>query len=70
MGFPVKTDCFFLERYFQSYVPEWEHFGQVLRGEGRPQPSGEDGRRPLLLAEAAYTSLQTGRKVKLSGHTN
>lgn len=57
---------FFLERYVQSCRNEWGHFARVLRGEEAPSPSGEDGRHALQLAEAAYRSLATGRRVAVS----
>jgi myo-inositol 2-dehydrogenase/D-chiro-inositol 1-dehydrogenase len=61
-----KPLFFFLERYAQSYAAEWAHFVRVLKGEEKPSPTGEDGRRALRLAEAAYQSLQTGRRVDLA----
>jgi myo-inositol 2-dehydrogenase / D-chiro-inositol 1-dehydrogenase len=60
-----KPQFFFIERYAQSYLGEWGHFVRVLKGEEAPSPSGEDGRRALLLAEAAYRSLESGRRVDL-----
>ncbi|MFE0755671.1 inositol 2-dehydrogenase [Inquilinus sp. NPDC058860] len=61
-----KPQFFFTERYAQSYRDEWAHFVRVLNGEEAPSPSGEDGRRALLLAEAAYRSLHSGRRVDLA----
>jgi myo-inositol 2-dehydrogenase/D-chiro-inositol 1-dehydrogenase len=61
-----KPLFFFLERYAQSYRSEWDHFVRVLQGEETPCPTGEDGRRALLLAEAAYRSLETGRRVSVA----
>ena len=58
-----KPLFFFLERYAQSYAAEWAHFVRVLNGEEKPNPTGEDGRRALVLAEAAYQSLETGRRI-------
>jgi len=58
-----KPLFFFLERYAASYAAEWAHFVRVLKGEEKPSPTGEDGRRALLLAEAAYKSLHSGQKV-------
>jgi myo-inositol 2-dehydrogenase/D-chiro-inositol 1-dehydrogenase len=60
-----KPLFFFLERYAQSYRNEWDHFVRVLHGEEPPNPTGEDGRRALLLAEAAYRSLETGQRVSV-----
>jgi myo-inositol 2-dehydrogenase/D-chiro-inositol 1-dehydrogenase len=52
---------FFIERYREAYVLELEDFTAALRA-GRPcTPSFEDGRRALLLANAAYESIRTGR---------
>jgi myo-inositol 2-dehydrogenase/D-chiro-inositol 1-dehydrogenase len=61
-----KPLFFFLERYAQSYRNEWDHFVRVLQGEEAPCPSGEDGRRALLLAEAAYRSLETGQLISVT----
>ncbi|RCK30375.1 hypothetical protein TH1_00015 [Thalassospira lucentensis MCCC 1A00383 = DSM 14000] len=60
-----KPLFFFLERYAESYAEEWKEFVRVLKGEVAPAPSGEDGRKALLLAEAAYQSLETGRTITL-----
>lgn len=56
-----KPLFFFLERYQQSYRNEWDHFVRVITGQENPSPTGEDGRRALLLAEAAYASWKSGR---------
>jgi myo-inositol 2-dehydrogenase/D-chiro-inositol 1-dehydrogenase len=61
-----KPLFFFLERYAQSYRNEWDHFVRVLQGEEAPNPTGEDGRRALLLAEAAYRSLETGQRISVT----
>ena len=50
-----KPLFFFLERYAESYRREWDHFVRVLQGEEAPNPTGEDGRRALLLAEACLS---------------
>ncbi len=60
-----KPLFFFLERYAESYAEEWKEFVRVLKGEVAPAPSGEDGHKALLLAEAAYQSLETGRTIAL-----
>jgi myo-inositol 2-dehydrogenase/D-chiro-inositol 1-dehydrogenase len=57
---------FFLERYAQSYMRELDAFVDALESE-RPMPvTGEDGRRALLLANAALESVQTGKAVAVS----
>ena len=58
-----KPQFFFVERYAQSYANEWAHFVRVLSGDEAPSTSGEDGRRALALAEAAYRSLATGQRI-------
>lgn len=57
---------FFTDRYAESYAAEWAHFVRVLNGEDQPNPTGIDGYRALLLAEAAYVSLSEGRVVTIA----
>lgn len=57
---------FFIERYAQSYRNEWDHFVRVLKGQEKPICTIEDGRQALVLAEAAYLSLEEGRTVEVS----
>ncbi len=67
-----STDCqdpllnFFLERYAQSYVNELDDFIAAVEAGRRPSVTAEDGRRALLLADAALRSHQTGATVALS----
>lgn len=57
---------FFLERYAHSYMRELDAFVDALESK-RPMPvTGEDGRRALLLANAALESVQTGKAVAVS----
>lgn len=60
-----KPFHFFLERYAAAYQAELAHFLAVLAGKEQPLVSGEDGRRALLLADAANESLRTGRMVEV-----
>jgi myo-inositol 2-dehydrogenase/D-chiro-inositol 1-dehydrogenase len=64
----VSTDkplFFFLERYAAAYRAELEAFLKALAG-NKPMPVGaEDGRRAILLAEAAARSLRRGVPVAL-----
>jgi myo-inositol 2-dehydrogenase/D-chiro-inositol 1-dehydrogenase len=54
-----------LERYREAYKIEIDAFIAAL-GNGGPLPvTFEDGRRALLLANAAYQSLRTGRVVEI-----
>ncbi|WP_428243426.1 inositol 2-dehydrogenase [Gynuella sp.] len=58
-----KPQHFFLERYAESYVAEWAHFMDAMSEQKAPEPTAEDGQRALVLAEAAFKSLQTGQPV-------
>ena len=58
---------FFIERYREAYVLELDDFIEALE-QGRPcDPGFEAGRRALLLANAAYESIASGRIVRLQG---
>jgi myo-inositol 2-dehydrogenase / D-chiro-inositol 1-dehydrogenase len=57
---------FFMTRYVAAYAAEIAAFVEVVRGARSPSPSGEDGLRALLLAEAAARSVREGRAVSLS----
>ena len=57
---------FFTDRYTESYSAEWAHFVRVLDGAEQPNPTGIDGYRALLLAEAACVSLAQGRTVTVA----
>lgn len=57
---------FFADRYAESYAAEWDRFVEVLQGKANPNPSGVDGYRALLLAEAAYVSLAEGCTVRVA----
>ena len=57
---------FFLERYADAYRRELDDFiDAVLEGRA-PRAGGEDGKRALLLADAAWESVKTGVPVRLS----
>jgi myo-inositol 2-dehydrogenase / D-chiro-inositol 1-dehydrogenase len=56
---------FFLERYAAAYRAELEHFLDALESGVAPSPSGEDGLRAQLLADAATKAHQTGKPVRL-----
>ncbi|MEL6503197.1 MAG: inositol 2-dehydrogenase [Pseudomonadota bacterium] len=58
---PVQD--FFMSRYAQAYEAEIAHFVASLLEGGAMEPSGEDGLKALLLADAAYLSLQERRRV-------
>jgi myo-inositol 2-dehydrogenase/D-chiro-inositol 1-dehydrogenase len=65
-GFRVEPALpFFLERYAEAYRRELAHFLECLAERRAPSPSGEDGLRAQLLADAATEACRTGRPVRL-----
>lgn len=59
----AKPHPFFLERYHDAYIAEWEHFVDILAGRAVPECNGYDGKQALLMADKALESLRTGKKV-------
>jgi myo-inositol 2-dehydrogenase/D-chiro-inositol 1-dehydrogenase len=57
---------FFLERYAAAYRAELEAFVTAVRDGVPPAPTGADGLRALLLADAATESARTGRPVAVT----
>ncbi|WP_432454923.1 MULTISPECIES: inositol 2-dehydrogenase [unclassified Agarivorans] len=60
----AKPMLFFLERYKDAYIAEWQHFVDVLNG-ASPECSGDDGELALKMADAALLSLKSGMTVAL-----
>jgi len=56
---------FFLERYMQSYVEELNAFIDNVLDRRKPEVGFEDGRLASVLAEAAWSSLRSGRAVQV-----
>lgn len=56
---------FFVERYAEAFRAEIDAFVACVEAWAEPQVGFEDGRRALILAEAAYRSLATGRMVRV-----
>jgi myo-inositol 2-dehydrogenase / D-chiro-inositol 1-dehydrogenase len=56
-----KPLYFFLERYADAYAAELRGFVACIEEGRAPVPSAEDGRRAMLLAEAALASSKSGR---------
>ena len=56
---------FFLERYAAAYRAELDHFLDCMESGKAPSPSGEDGLKAQLLADAATESARTGQTVRL-----
>lgn len=57
---------FFLERYQEAFMAEIDGFVDCVEKGAVPLASFEDGRRALILAEAAYKSMKEGRLVRVS----
>jgi myo-inositol 2-dehydrogenase/D-chiro-inositol 1-dehydrogenase len=56
---------FFVERYVEAFKAEIEAFVTAVETGAEPEVGFEDGRRALILAEAAYRSLAEGRMVRV-----
>jgi myo-inositol 2-dehydrogenase/D-chiro-inositol 1-dehydrogenase len=54
---------FFIERYAEAFVAELSAFIDAVQNGRRPEVGFEDGRRALVLAEAAMKSVAEGRTV-------
>lgn len=57
---------FFLERYAAAYRLELEDFLNALAGKPVELATGEDGRKALMLADAAQASMTSGQPVKVA----
>jgi myo-inositol 2-dehydrogenase/D-chiro-inositol 1-dehydrogenase len=57
---------FFLERYGESYVREWEAFVAALRAGEAPPVGPVDARAPLVIGLAAWRSVREGRTVRVA----
>ena len=55
---------FFLERYAAAYRAELDHFLASIREGKSPSPSGQDGLKAQVLADAATQAAQSGAPVK------
>ncbi len=60
---PVQN--FFLERYAAAYRHEIEAFIDAMDKGAKPSPSGTDGLKAQLMADAAAKSLETGKPVTI-----
>jgi myo-inositol 2-dehydrogenase / D-chiro-inositol 1-dehydrogenase len=57
---------FFVERYHEAYLAEFDEFVRSVREERPPAPGFADGRAALVLAEAAVQSVATGKAIPVS----
>jgi len=58
-----KPMHFFLERYAAAYRNEFAAMVEAIESGAEPNPSGTDGEKSIVLAEAALESLNTGARV-------
>ena len=56
---------FFIERYQEAYNAEINDFVEAVESQRTPAVTFEDGRRALIIADAAYASLASGQKVEI-----
>ncbi len=56
-----KPLYFFVERYAESYAAELDHFIDCIEQGRRPDVGAEDGRKAMILCEAALASAKSGR---------
>ncbi|WP_299743725.1 inositol 2-dehydrogenase [uncultured Tateyamaria sp.] len=56
----APTEPFFLERYAAAYTAEMQHFVEVVTAGTSPNPSGIDGYKAQVMADAAQTSYEEG----------
>lgn len=57
---------FFMERYRSAFLAELDSFIAAVNSGSEPEVTFEDGRRALVLAEAAYRSVAEGRIVQVA----
>jgi myo-inositol 2-dehydrogenase / D-chiro-inositol 1-dehydrogenase len=60
----ISTDkplYFFVERYAESYTAELDHFIDCIQTGRQPDVGAEDGRKAMILCEAALASAKSGR---------
>ena len=57
---------FFIERYEQAYKDQFNDFINTVNFKSKPSVSFEDGRRALIIANAAYESLNSGKVIDIN----
>jgi myo-inositol 2-dehydrogenase/D-chiro-inositol 1-dehydrogenase len=57
---------FFIQRYMQAYLDELNEFIDRVSKGLPPTVDFEDGRKALIIADAAFESVRTGKTVKMS----
>ena len=56
---------FFIERYAQAYRDQFNHFLESIKNNTKPSVGFEDGRKALIIANAAYESNREKKTIKL-----
>jgi myo-inositol 2-dehydrogenase / D-chiro-inositol 1-dehydrogenase len=56
---------FFIERYQQAFLDQLDAFIESVESKTSTQVTFEDGRKALILANASYESLETGKTVQV-----
>ena len=56
---------FFMERYEVAYKNELDRFIDCINNKKSPDVTFEDGRNALIIANAAYESLENKKSVKI-----
>jgi myo-inositol 2-dehydrogenase/D-chiro-inositol 1-dehydrogenase len=56
-----KPLYFFLQRYAESYAAELDHFVTCVEAGRQPEVGADDGRKAMILCEAALASARSGR---------
>ncbi|MEN9012536.1 MAG: inositol 2-dehydrogenase [Yoonia sp.] len=62
----APTQPFFLERYAAAYRAEMEHFVSCIASGARMTPTGADGLKAQILAEAADAAARDGKRHQLA----
>ena len=56
---------FFIERYQQAYKDQLNSFIETINANSKPKVTFEDGRKALIIANAAYESYKNKRTVEI-----
>ena len=57
---------FFIERYQQAYRDQFNSFVETIKTNSKPKVTFEDGRKALIIANAAYDSFENKKTVDIS----
>ena len=62
---PVLANTLLFDEEFGGYLPQLEHFLQVVRGEEQPNVTAMDGYRAVELITATHLAMASGDAVPL-----